>query len=39
MCPTLKRSEVIEVKPLQIPHWYQMPIVSQSNILPFKAYA
>jgi II/X family phage/plasmid replication protein len=39
MCPTLKRSEVIEIKPLQIPHWYQMPIVSQSNILPFKAYA
>lgn len=39
MCPTLKRSEVIEVKPLIVPHWYQLPIVAQSNILPFKAYA
>jgi II/X family phage/plasmid replication protein len=39
MCPTLRRSEVIEVKPLTVPHWYQMPIVAQSNVLPFKAYA
>lgn len=39
MCPTLRRSEVIEVKPLIVPHWYQLPIVAQSNILPFKAYA
>ncbi len=39
MCPTLRRSETIEVKPLQIPNWYHMPVVSQSNILPFKAYA
>jgi len=39
ICPTLKRSQVIEVKPLNIPDWYQLPIVSQSNILPFKAYA
>ncbi|WP_227006664.1 phage/plasmid replication protein, II/X family [Shewanella donghaensis] len=39
MCPTLKRSEVIEVKALSIPDWYQMPVVAKSNILPFKAYA
>ncbi len=39
MCPTLKRSEVIEVKPLTVPDWYQLPIVTQSNVLPFKAYA
>ncbi|MGS0693333.1 phage/plasmid replication domain-containing protein [Shewanella sp. 0m-4] len=39
MCPTLKRSETIEIKPLAIPSWYQMPRVAESNILPFKAYA
>lgn len=39
MCPTLRRSETIEVKPLQIPNWYHMPVVSQSNVLPFQAYA
>lgn len=39
MCPTLKRSEVIEVAPLPIPDWYQMPQVAQSNILPFRAVA
>lgn len=39
MCPTLKRSEVIEIRRLPIPSWYQMPVVAQSNILPFKAYA
>ncbi|ENM3888744.1 hypothetical protein Q9F25_001861, partial [Vibrio cholerae] len=39
MCPTLKRSEVIEVKPLAIPDWYQLPVVAKSNILPFKAVA
>lgn len=39
MCPTLKRSEIIEVKPLAIPSWYHMPVVTQSNILPFKAFA
>jgi II/X family phage/plasmid replication protein len=39
MCPTLKRSEVIEVQPLEIPHWYKMPVVAETNILPFKAYA
>lgn len=39
MCPTLKRSEVIEVKPLSIPDWYQLPQVAQSNILPFRAVA
>lgn len=39
MCPTLKRSEVIEVKPLSIPDWYQLPVVSTSNIMPFKAVA
>ncbi|BDP37765.1 hypothetical protein VA208B3_41610 [Vibrio alginolyticus] len=39
MCPTLKRSEVIEVAPLPVPDWYQMPQVTQSNILPFRAVA
>ncbi|MEZ8605543.1 phage/plasmid replication protein, II/X family [Vibrio splendidus] len=39
ICPTLKRSEVIEVHPLKIPPWYKMPIVAETNILPFKAYA
>lgn len=39
MCPTLKRSEVIEVQPLKIPPWYKMPVVAETNILPFKAYA
>lgn len=39
MCPTLKRSEVIEVKPLSIPSWYQMPRVAATNVLPFHAYA
>lgn len=39
MCPTLKRSEVIEVKPLSVPDWYQFPHVAQSNVLPFRAYA
>ncbi|EIA0793325.1 hypothetical protein LG820_001263 [Vibrio parahaemolyticus] len=39
MCPTLKRSEVIEVSPLSIPDWYQLPQVAQSNVLPFRAVA
>ncbi len=39
MCPTLRRSEVIDVKPLTIPDWYLLPVVAQSNVLPFKAYA
>ncbi|SKA16896.1 phage/plasmid replication protein, gene II/X family [Vibrio cincinnatiensis] len=39
MCPILKRSEVIEVKPLSIPDWYQLPVVAQSNVLPFRAVA
>jgi len=39
MCPTLKRSEVIEVKPLRVPDWYKMPVVAESNVLPFRAYA
>ncbi|MEZ8657365.1 phage/plasmid replication protein, II/X family [Vibrio splendidus] len=39
MCPTLKRSEVIEVKPLRVPDWYQLPVVAQSNVLPFRAVA
>ena len=39
MCPTLKRSEVIEVQPLSIPDWYQLPIVSKTNVLPFRAVA
>ncbi|EKO3715683.1 hypothetical protein P0F05_003393 [Vibrio metschnikovii] len=37
MCPTLKRSEVIEVKPLPIPDWYQLPVVAKSNVMPFRA--
>lgn len=39
ICPTLKRSEIIEVKPLLIPDWYQLPVVANSNIMPFKAIA
>lgn len=39
MCPTLKRSELIEVKPLSVPEWYKLPVVAQSNVLPFKAVA
>ncbi|MZI93250.1 hypothetical protein F9817_08575 [Vibrio sp. CAIM 722] len=39
MCPTLKRSDVIEVRPLSIPDWYQRPAVAQSNVLPFRAIA
>ncbi|KII75456.1 phage/plasmid replication domain-containing protein, partial [Vibrio renipiscarius] len=39
LCPTLKRSEVIELKPLPIPDWYHMPQVAQSNVLPFRAVA
>ncbi|WP_250885970.1 phage/plasmid replication protein, II/X family, partial [Shewanella jiangmenensis] len=39
MCPTLRRSEVIEIKPLPVPDWYHMPISAHSNILPFRAYA
>ena len=39
MCPTLKRSELIEVKSLEVPDWYQLPKVAQSNILPFRAIA
>lgn len=39
ICPTLRRSEVIDIKPLQVPSWYQMPKAEQTNILPFKAYA
>lgn len=39
LCPTLKRSEVIEIKPLAVPDWYLLPVVAHSNILPFRAYA
>tara|TARA_Y100001960_G_scaffold241631_1_gene255463 strand:- start:932 stop:2074 length:1143 start_codon:yes stop_codon:yes gene_type:complete len=39
MCPTLKRSEVIEVKPLRVPDWYKLPVVAESNVLPFRAIA
>jgi II/X family phage/plasmid replication protein len=39
MCPTLKRSELIEVKPLPVPNWYQLPVVAESNVLPFRAIA
>lgn len=38
MCPTLRRSEVITLKPLSVPDWYQIPKVEETNILPFKAY-
>jgi hypothetical protein len=38
LCPTLRRSEIINVQPLQIPKWYEKPQVAQTNILPFKAY-
>ncbi|OEE73172.1 phage/plasmid replication protein, II/X family [Vibrio splendidus] len=38
MCPTLKRSKEIEVQPLLVPAWYQLPKAAQSNVLPFKAY-
>ena len=39
LCPTLKRSQVIEVKPLAMPDWYQPPVIETTNILPFKATA
>nr|ACB99596.1 phage replication protein RstA1 [Vibrio tapetis] len=39
LCPTLKRSELIEVKPLAIPNWYHLPVVAKSNVMPFKAIA
>ncbi|MFA0071029.1 phage/plasmid replication protein, partial [Vibrio breoganii] len=39
MCPTLKRSEVIELKPLRVPDWYKLPQVAESNVLPFRAIA
>ena len=39
MCPTLKRSEIIELKPLRVPEWYKMPVVAESNVLPFRAIA
>ena len=39
MCPTLRRSEVIDVKPLQVPSWYKLPVIAESSVLPFKAYA
>lgn len=39
MCPTLRRSEIIEVNPLPIPNWYHMPVASNSNVMPFKAIA
>lgn len=39
MCPNLRRSEVIDIKPLSIPHWYRPPVVAQSNVMPFKAIA
>ncbi len=37
MCPTLKRSEVIEVNALPVPDWYQLPMVVNSNVLPFHS--
>jgi II/X family phage/plasmid replication protein len=39
ICPTLRRSEVIYLKPLEIPSWYRMPNVSETNVIPFKSYA
>lgn len=39
LCPTLRRSDVIEVKPLQVPDWYQHPVVAKSNVMPFRAIA
>ncbi|EGQ8091619.1 hypothetical protein V9789_004431 [Vibrio vulnificus] len=39
MCPTLRRSKVIDVQSLAAPSWYQLPKPAQSNILPFKTYA
>ncbi|AYO04454.1 phage/plasmid replication protein, II/X family [Vibrio parahaemolyticus] len=39
MCPTLRRSKVIDVQSLTAPSWYQLPKPAQSNILPFKTYA
>lgn len=37
MCPTLVRSEVIEIKPLSSPDWYVHATVHETNLLPFKA--
>lgn len=37
MCPTLVRSEVIEVKPLSSPDWYVHATVHETNLLPFTA--
>lgn len=38
MCPTLRRSEVIDIKPLEVPSWYEMPKVENTNVLSFRAY-
>lgn len=37
MCPTLKRSQVIEVRPLEIPSWYQMPVTPNTPTPLFAA--
>lgn len=39
MCPTLRRSELIEITALKVPDWYLKPMISKTNILSFKAYA
>lgn len=39
VCPTLRRSKVIDVESLNVPGWYQLPVPAQSNVLPFKTYA
>lgn len=39
LCPTLKRSELIEVTPLPVPNWYQLPVAAKSNVMPFRAIA
>jgi II/X family phage/plasmid replication protein len=33
LCPTLRRSEVIEVRPLQVPDWYQLPRVVNLSVV------
>lgn len=39
LCPTLRRSQVIDVQPLSIPSWYTLPAAANTNTLPFRAYA
>ncbi|NOI60904.1 phage/plasmid replication protein, II/X family [Vibrio coralliilyticus] len=39
MCPTLRRSNIIDVQLLKAPSWYELPKPAHSNVLPFKTYA